>query len=167
MTCNLSNPVPGPAGSSRRGCSWHTSPVSRWLGVLLAIALFGVDAFQPVTGLVEVPRKTAKDKPARKAPTQEPAGGRIILVTIQAWPWQQPCGELWPAFVFQPTINAGAAGSNSFSSSTGTQAAVPCSSLVWALPLLAVRGPAVPVDRAVVLRFPWCHQVRPMAPPIA
>ncbi len=172
MTSSLSGIAAGIKALSPLGCRPYTPSASRWLGAMLAATLFAVDTFQPVIGLVEVtPGTKAKGKLAqtpgrhagKTAERHQPA-----VVCLQAWQWQQSCGELWPTFVFQPTINAGSGGSARSEFPGCTLAALPPVPLVWSLPApVVVSLLSTPVDRTPMLRILWYRRTPPIGPPVA
>lgn len=172
MTGSLPRIVASHKGLRPLGRQRHTNSPSRCLGVLLAVALFGADTFQPVIGLVEVTQgPKTKGKPAqpigrhdgRADDRQQP-----VVISLQAWQWQQSCGELWPTFVFQPSINAGSGGSARSEIPGRGPAALPPVPLVWSLPAPAVVSwLSAPVDGAATLRVPWYRQILPIGPPVA
>lgn len=169
MTCNPPILAAACKGLCRLGCR-PSRPAARWLGIVLAVALFGVDSFQPVIGLVEVTQTSGKAKMAdADAPQPASSAPQPLVVSIQAW--HQPNGELWPAFVFQPTISAGSGGSAQSTQSIvslGGGAALPVSNLTWNCPApQVVRWLAAPSGQAPALRQAWCREICPIGPPIA
>jgi len=150
----------------------HVSRPLRWLGAIVAVALFAADTLQPVIGLVEV---TSGAK-TRSRPTQaadrdsERADERAFpsVVWLQAWQWQESCGELWPTFVFQPTINAGSGGSARSETTGCTSPALPPVASPWRLSgMAAIHLPSTPIDGAAFLRVQWYREIPPVGPPVA
>jgi hypothetical protein len=171
MTCSLRGMAggrKGPHGPARRRC---IRSASRWLGALLATALFGVDTFQPVIGLVEVTQRAgARDKPARVADRQDDTAVRRrqpVVISLRAWQWHQSCGELWPTFVFQPTINAGSGGARSEFPGNASAALPPVPRVCFSPALAAVRSLTGPADGVPGLRGWRCPQILPIGPPAA
>jgi hypothetical protein len=141
--------------------------------MVLAVALFGVDTFQPMIGLVEVskaPEKVRTD--ARTSQDSKPAQvPPPVVVSIHAWQWNQPNSELWPAFVFQPTIGAasgGTAGSAGSAVPRGGTAALSPMPVAWSQQApLPLRWPAPLSCEAPVLRLTKCREICPIGPPAA
>ncbi len=176
MKSNLPIQAADPDRSTRTGRRPGLSPAARGLGALLAVALFGAHTFQPVIGLVEVRQAAKSAKPATDRPTPGPADPRPaapqpVVVSIHAWQWYQHAGELWPVFVFQPTISADSNGGARLTSSKTFHAGpldLPLSSLAWILPApLTLRYLAQDPGQPPVLRLSWCRQVCPTGPPLA
>ncbi len=171
MQCNSPHFATGPdcIRPTRPGRRPRTSPLVRGLVALLVVALFGADTFQPVIGLVEVSRKA--DKPAQANTDEAASIPQAAVVSIHAWHWYQPIGDLWPAFIFQPTINAGSSSivqpARSIGPGTGF-ALLPPSPRIWSLPAPATLAwLAAPLDPGPTLRLSWCREIRPIGPPQA
>jgi hypothetical protein len=172
MTYNLPRIAAGRKGLSLSGRRRYSSSASRWVGAFVAAALFGADTFQPVIGLVEVTQGTKtgrkSGRTASRDGTRIPERQQPMVVSLQSRQRQQACGELWPTFVFQPTINAGSGGSARPEAPGGGPAALPPVQLVWSLPAPFVlsRLPA-PIDTMPMPRVASCRQIVPIGPPVA
>jgi hypothetical protein len=173
MTGNLLKLATGRAGHGCLGGSSRT--VSRALATMLVLILFAVDTFQPIIGLVEVGRSANQDQAAQvtsRTSTPHPkAGIEPAGVTIQAYQWQASASELWPAFVFQPTISAGGGGTVAPSSTLclgSSAAALPSSVLPPVSSACTVhRYLAPPVDVIPILQVAWSREICPIGPPCA
>jgi len=163
----------GRKGLRRAGEQPGPGVAARWMGVVLAVALFGVDTFQPIIGLVEVSQAPDKAKSdSRTGPDSKPAQvPQPVVVSIHAWQWNQPNGELWPAFVFQPTISAGSGGSAQSAGSAvclGGTGALPPLPLGFSQPApLTLRWLAQLPGQPASLRLTWCREICPIGPPAA
>lgn len=173
MTCNAPKFATSLGRLRRLGGRLCCPPASRWMGVVLAVALFGVDAFQPVIGLVEIGQRPGQAKPVNQAgqdpqPTDVP---QAVVVSIHAWQWHQSLDEFWPAFIFTPTINAGSTGGVHSARSIlggGSPAALPPCPLTESVPVpVPVVWLAAPLEANQALTAPWSRQIRPIGPPVA
>lgn len=158
-------------GLCPQGKQFGPSAAARWMGVILAVVLFAVDAFHPVIRLVEVPRAADKtqsaDQPADGVDSEQPASPTVV--SIHAWQWNPSNAEFCPAFVFQPTISAGSSGAAGSIGSTASLAAAALpsafTSSVGAIPLACRRRVQLP-GQLPPLCLTACRDICPMGPPL-
>jgi hypothetical protein len=160
-------------GWRRSGKQPDLGVAARCMGVVLAVALFSVDTFQPIIGLVEVSKTSDKAQvDGRTSPDSKPDQiPQPVVVSIHAWQWNQPNSELWPAFVFLPTISAG---SGSTARSVGSVVSQGGAAALAPLPLAWSQSAPLPLPclaqqpgEAAALRLAWCREICPIGPPAA
>jgi hypothetical protein len=141
---------------------------ARWMGMVLAVVLFSVDALHPIIGLVEVPQaadKTQVDSQATDPKPAQPAPSTVV--SIHAWQWHPSNAEFWPAFVFQPTISAGSGNGGSVAAGASLAAATlpPSPTALTQSVLLAMRRLDQLPGLAPALRLMACGAICPIGPP--
>ncbi len=141
---------------------------ARSLAVVLAVALFGVQALQPMIGLVEVTRLAHGDKVDQVDRDAAPAMPETVVVTVRAWHWHEP-GAISAAFVIQPGISTSAAGSAQ-AGAAWLPAHQPSPPAAMAVP--PSRPGSADILRADArvdhsLRLAWCRQISRTGPPAA